>query len=899
MNKKYFFLFFAASIALTTLPAQVMPKEFTDDAMKFIDEMRSFFDSYEGKTGKDYIDEFNEKYWLPGRVTPAMKIAVINNANQMVKKKFRPYPEYYSYFNTIKAMVEKNTSLPMFQEWQQCFARVVGVRTNKPFTDFIQMSEGLYLDDRFYRSPTAEWKSIGGKWVFECDSAAQIRFTNVTLVGYAKGDSTVITNTSGTYHVSSMKWAGKGGRVTWKRVGLSETEVYADLKLYSINVKQVIYEADSVTFFNRAYFRDKPLQGKLTEKAVPEGTEAKASFPKFESYSSRYQIKAIYPNVDFEGGFTQLGARFIGSGAKNDPSYLYFKRNGKPFLVVSSTAFAFTKERVGSNNASVKFLLDNDSIYHASVEFKYLIDTGMVRIFRSEEGSSRAPFFNSFHKVDMYVQLITWLTSSPQIQIETLPGNTQADAYFPSANYYRQYQYDRLLGMETVHPLIRIRNFMRENGGAKQFTATDLAKYWKTMPENIRPLLMQLSNDGFIFYDPQSDMIQYKEKADIYIAARAGKTDYDNIEFRSVVASGQMNAKLNLLNYDLTLFGVKEVTLSDSQNVVVFPDKDMLILKKNRNFSFEGSVMAGRFDYYGRLFSFDYDQFQINLNNVDSVRIYVDGKERDPNDPKGGYVQVRLKSVIENLNGTLKVDYSSNKSGLKSKEYARYPVFTSEKPSFIYYDKPNIQKGVYNRDKFYFKVDPFTIDSLDNFSAAGLRFGGVLQSSGIFPEIRDSIRVMPDYSLGFTRQTPPGGYALYGGKGKFNNTMSLSNKGLKGDGSIEYITSTSTSKEFTFFPDSTNGMAQSFKMDPQKLSGKPEYPTVTGGNVAIHWMPKADFMDIGVRDSMLNVFDGKSRFKGMLKLTPKTLTGRGTILFSNAEMDSRRMHQDLHSRHSM
>ncbi|MES1181413.1 MAG: hypothetical protein ABUL44_01330, partial [Flavobacterium sp.] len=282
-----------------------------------------------------------------------------------------------------------------------------------------------------------------------------------------------------------------------------------------------------------------------------------------------------------------------------------------------------------------------------------------------------------------------------------------------------------------------------------------------------------------------NDNITYLDKCDTYIAARAGKKDYDNIIFQSDVQPGTANAKLNLLNYDLTLFGVKEVGLSDSQNVTVFPAKDMVVLKKDRNFTFEGSVMAGRFDYYGKLFSFDYSTFTMNLNNVDSVRIWVDSPQRDPNDPKGGFVQIKVKSVIENLNGKLEIDHPSNKSGVWSKKYPQYPIFTSAKPSFVYYDKPGIQKGVYNRDKFYFKVDPFKIDSLDNFGNDALKFAGVFQSSGIFPEIRDTLRLMPDYSLGFVRQAPPGGYPLYGGKAKFTNTMRLSNQGLRGNGQID------------------------------------------------------------------------------------------------------------------
>lgn len=885
-------ILFLLLLAAGPIGAQVMPKSFTEDPVKFISEMRDFFESYEKKEGRDFIDEFNEKYWLTNKVNDDIKQAMYKNANLMVKKKFRPAPEYYAYINTIKAIVDKNVPLPTFLDWQGCFTTVGNGKLNKPFTDFILMSEHLFAENKFYKTATGEWSTEGGTWKFDCDSVPGIKFTGITLTGIAKNDTTIIYNTTGTYYPSRGLWVGYGGRIDWDRAGLKKDDVYANLKVYTFPVKGFTIVADSVTFYNKIYFKEKPLQGRLTEKLVADAQEKNAGYPRFESYSSRYQIKAMFPNVDYEGGFSQVGARFIGSGTKQNPAFFVFKRNGKNFLQVTSTGFSITKDKVTSQNTYVKFSLDADSIVHPSVDFKYFImaDSSRVEIFRSDEGASQAPFYDSFHKVDMYVQLISWKTNEPQIIMKTQPGSTFGEASFPSSNYYRQYLYDRLQGMETVHPLIKIRNFVRDaNGGVRTFTMTDLAKYWKLGAEQLRPMIMDLSNQGFLLYDPRTDMITYLDKSDTYIAARAGKKDYDNILFQSKVSPGTPNAKLNLLNYDMTLFGVKEVALSDSQNVTVFPQNDMLILKKDRNFTFEGSIMAGRFDYYGKLFSFDYSTFKLNLNNVDSVRIWIDTDVRDPRDPKGGFVQTKVKSVIENMNGELKIDDPSNKSGVLNKKFAQYPIFTSAKPAFVYYDKPGIQRGVYNRDKFYFKLDPFTIDSLDNFQNEALRFGGVFQSAGILPEIRDTLRLMPDKSLGFSRVAPPGGYVMYGGKAKFNNQVTLSNQGLRGDGTIDYITSTSRSKDFLLYPDSTNGTADSYVIREQKISGKTEYPDVTGNKVYIHWMPKKDYMNATNRDSAFTVYGGKAKCEGTLTLSPKNLSANGKLDFTNAELLSKKM----------
>ncbi len=870
--------------------AQTMPKSFTEDNVKFIEEMRDFFESNDQKKGREFIDEFNEQYWITGKITAEMKVAVYKNTNAMAKKKFKPSPEYYAYFNTIKTIVDKGTPMSTFNEWQVCFMSSSENRNQKPFSDFIMMSEGLFRDNTFYDEASGKWQTIGGTWKFMCDTVPKIKFTNVTLKGTGKNDSTLIYNTSGMFNVSKLTWEGTGGKVDWTRAGLPNTEVYAELNKYTITVKSMSYVVDSVTFYNKKYFKDKPLIGKLTERLTPDVTSKSAQFPKFESYSSRYQIKSMYPNVDYEGGFTQVGFRVIASGSKEAPAFFMFKRNGKNFLYAASQSFAITDDKVTSPNTTIKFFLDKDSIYHPLVDFKYFVDTSRVVIYRSSDGASQAPFTNSFHNVDMYVEQMVWMTNEPTITMGTLPGTTQGEAQFPSADYYRQYLYDRLQGMEMVHPLIKIRNFVRDvNGGITTFPLVDLARYWKLPADQLRPTIMNLSNNGFLIFDPINDMVTYKEKCDTYIAARAGKKDYDNMIFESKVQPGTPNAQLNLLNYDMTLFGVEEVGLSDSQNVVVFPAQDKIILKKNRTFTFEGSIMAGRFDYYGKLFTFDYTTFQIKLDNVDSVRIWVDTPERDPKDPKGGFKQVKVRSVIENLNGTLSIDNPANKSGTANKKYAQYPVFQSQKPSYVYYDRPTIHKGVYNRDKFYFKLDTFTIDSLDNFTNKSLHFTGTFESAGIFPTIRDTLALQPDYSLGFVRQAPPGGYPMYGGKAKFTNTMYLSNKGLHGNGQIDYITSTSISKDFTFFPDSANGLAETFDMKEQNVKGKTEYPDLSGKKVYIHWMPKKDYMLATNKDSAFTCYKGEAKVNGTLTLGPKSLNASGQMDFNSAEMISKNM----------
>ena len=139
--------------------------------------------------------------------------------------------------------------------------------------------------------------------------------------------------------------------------------------------------------------------------------------------------------------------------------------------------------------------------------------------------------------------------------------------------------------------------------------------------------------------------------------------------------------------------------------------------------------------------------------------------------------------MVSDLGGDLYIDDPNNKSGLKN--FPKYPIFSSTKDAYVYYDDPSIFNGVYDRDKFYFYLYPFTIDSLDNFKTELLQFEGYLASAGIFPDIEDTLRVQRDYSLGFETTTPESGFDTYGGKGTYFADVRLSNEGLRGKGLSE------------------------------------------------------------------------------------------------------------------
>ena len=178
------------------------------------------------------------------------------------------------------------------------------------------------------------------------------------------------------------------------------------------------------------------------------------------------------------------------------------------------------------------------------------------------------------------------------------------------------------------------------------------------------------------------------------------------------------------------------------------------------------------------------------------------------------------------------------------------------------------------------------MDSLDNFTNEDLAFDGTFVSAGIFPDFEEQLRLQNDYSLGFIRNTPTDGFGMYGDKGDFNNEIRLSHNGLKGDGKIDFLTSTSVSNDFTFFPDSTSGVAKFVNVE--KKGSKVEFPEVDGEDVRIVYLPHRQALIAKKLEKKIKFFGDQAELDGSLVLRPKGMMGRGVMTFEEAVLTSKR-----------
>ncbi|HPQ08007.1 MAG TPA: hypothetical protein PK995_02145 [Bacteroidia bacterium] len=863
--KRYFALVLLA-LSLSNVIAQKNNFTFSNDTTKFTKELEEYFYANTGnkKEAEVFLEDFSKR-WKSNLIAGFFKQNIIEISNLFVQKKLKPYPYFVNYYKIIYDIIENNIPKNKFDNFYTVFLKALNTRSIKNLQDILDMCENLYKDNTFYTASFI-FKTQTDDFILEFDSVPRLSYKNTNIIGKnTRNDSIAIEGTSGFYYPNQKKIFGKGGKVSWRRTGLPE-DVFAEIKKYVIDCRNGTYTTDSAVFHGKQYF-DKPQVGKLTDKIITEKNED--TYPRFDSYSKRLTVKNIYPNIDYDGGFGMRGDKFVGVGNSENPAKIILKKNDRKFVEVSAPSFAMNKEKIAAYGAELKMFLKTDSIYHPYISFNYDVAKKKMILLRGDKGIEKTPFTDTYHKVDIYVEQIEWNTEDSLMSLNFLPTNMQGEAFFESENFYSADKSEALKvgGFNIVQKIYEYYNLNNK----MPFTVVDLAHYVNMLQNDLRPIIMKVASFNVIFYNPSTDVITVKQKLLDYMDYVKHKKDYDRLTIHSV-NPGKDNAILNLLNFDMRIYGVKLILLSDTQKVFVFPKNQMVILKKNRNFNFSGTVASGKFEFHGKDFVFDYDEFKVKMKTIDSIKIYVETGDLDE------YGQKKYKLVqtkIEDASGELRIDAPKNKSGWG--KAPSFPIFQSFKESYAYYDSKKIFKGVYNRNNFYFKLDPFTIDSLDNFRNERLRFDGTFSSAGIFPTFRETLTLQSDYSLGFIRKTPDEGFDTYGKTGNYKNEIRLSNRGLRGTGDLKFSNSVSHSDDFIFFPDSTNGVAQTF--DIKEQDNPFESPMAHGDTVYIHFLPKNKLLQAKTIKKPIIAYKEKVEFLGRLDLTEERLTGNGKVDF--------------------
>ena len=709
-----------------------------------------------------------------------------------------------------------------------------------------------------------------------------LTITGAKLILTTPVDTVQIKNTSGSILLQNNLFVGEGGTFDWSSVGLPE--VYCELGGYNFPIKTYKITSEGARLHYPSQTDSIPI-GVFEYNSVKAKSYADKNYPRFKSFYSNIPVKGLDANIQYHGGFSMSGKKIYSSSLDEGFAEVKILKDNEVKIKAISNRFQLGDSLISADYTKLVIYQGKDSIFHPGTVFKYNKNKSFLRLTKTN-GYRMAPFLDSYHKIEITADALTWDLNTDKIDFNIVNGRTEVPALFESQEFYELAKYARLKGLYQFHPLQLIMGYT-EKIQSSQFTVLDLAESSKISETTLRGAMVQLMKLGFIDYNTKSGMIVVKDKARHYVLSRRDKKDYDNINFVSINPSGA-NAELDLTTKTLTVHGVKRVYISDSLSVNFEPDSNTIEILANRDFKFNGKINTSNFQFIGTDFAFNYDSFYVVLTNIDAIKLAV--SEIDTVDSKKSGKAKVLGNELRYSSGILYINKPHNKSARK--RHPEYPIFHASTGASVFFDKKDIAGGAYDTT-FQFKIPPFTVDSLSNDDPSVIGFDGSFESGGVFPTFEERLVVMPDYSLGFTHPTPVEGYKMYGGDATYNNMLKLDNQGLRGNGEIKYLNTTLTSPDFVFFKDST--LTVGTKMITTPGTNPLLAPSVTMPDVEIEayrllWKPKVDTMYMSSIDKPFRIYDTTATHVGTLALTHNGMFGRGVLSTDDAEIESEKFH---------
>ena len=835
---------------------------------------------------KEVYDPFQSAFQA-GAYTDEERAQIIETTNTMLSKRMTNQPYFKVYLQALDLVKKNDQESKHFTAWHQIIDGMLADEnwSSREFKIFVDFTID-FLETRLLKSSNGgtNWTTDSEDFQFAFQqNIPSLVWESTTLKAFRKTDTMSIKESPGRFFPMELKWFGEKGKVDWDSTGL-EGNIYVTFGAYELDLKKSFYQIDTATFYFDTYFGSRAVAGAFEDKITSKVGNRLPSYPRFSSFEGDLQIDNFGEGVKYQGGFSIQGETIYGDASDGQKASIQlFNKSNQPIFKGTSDRFTIKSgvELTGQDINAV-FTYDQDSIAHPSANIRYNIPEGRLELSRGENGSDRNLFFSSAHNININTDYIIANINTDTIFIgkKTARILGKEPVTFQSLNFFNKREYESLEGLAGVNPLVMLMRLYRRNGNNPIVSANQVLSVYsnRLTKESLASFLYSLSEEGFVSYDQEKELVEIKEKTRHYVEAYYEQRDYDRLRVKSDTLD--VNGYFNVKDKAISVRGVKNLEISPARRVGVLPEKNQIILKPGMDFDFAGTLFAGYSDFKGKDFHFEYRPFQVKMDSIDQFRFFPPTKDPVEFSNSPAYA---LNSKLENLNGTLYIDSVGNKSGLDT--IAIYPLFKTTDLSYVYYDDSTVVADtVYHRDSFYFEVAPFEFPGLQRYLKEDIAFEGQLVSTGIFPPFKDTAVVRDDYSLGFVHETPEEGYVTYGGQGLYQGLIDLSNKGLTGKGTLAYLGSVIESTDFIFRPDGATSSAQAFDL-PESRGGEVETPMVHADKVTMDFKPYQDSMYI-ISEEFKLFAEQEHSLKGVLTLTTEGVKGDGTLKWDKAELES-------------
>ncbi len=904
MKKGILFIALTLFVGLTPVLAQ---GHFSTDKTTFFGELSTYLNSSTSKQEREeaaaIMKEFDglwNSYYSDSEAN-----TIIGLCNLLYAKSgSRGYANIFNFVEVLQRIPTGGLSHTDVGNWLS-YTDAKAQKSMNGMDKYLASCRNLFVDKVLSAKGNSKWTLRDALWSFPSKEHFELSVDG-TLALVSQKDESLIKNTKGVFYLEDNRWEGMGGRADWSRFDIPSDKVFVTLPdYYALDLSRSEYAIDSVVFHERQHF-DQDILCRYEDKVLVNAPNEKTMYPRVRSYRSDYEITNLMRNIDFEGGIGMMGNQVDVFGGVNNKAVFHFRQQGREIVRVRAPRFLMSMDEVlVSDNAAMRLYLQDtvpgslmDSIYHNDLEFRYDNKARRMMFFRSEKDFGDGPFHDYFHGVDIFVEGMYWDIDDNQVDFWRMEGvNPTSEGDVVSVNYFRHDDFKRLQGLDGSHPMIRIEKFLQGFDNVDRqvkFAVGDLASYLGYPIEQVISLLLRLQAEGYVEYDSETKWATALPRFFDVVDSFRETIDYDVIKIHSRTTNRHPNLRLDLNTNDLLVYGITSqidgyegaaISLSDRKRVVIVPDFERITFTKKQNFKFSGGILAGMFEFFTKDSEFNYEDFCINMEKIDSLRFYA----RYDNHV------IPVDGTLEKLKGRLDIDRGDNKSSRY--DTPAYPIFHSDAEGFKFYRK--INGGVFHPGavdsvmtaedldgKFYYSVYPFEVDSLNDLSMKRVKFEGELVSGGIMPNIEQPLVVMEDFSLGFVHQIGDNeteSYPLYGDLGRFHNKVYLSGSGFFGEGKLDYQTAALRSDQFMFYLDSVTAITNQFKMVPR--NDGTGFPLASADALRLKWDVRAPELTTETIDNPICMY-GDTYFKGKTVLAPDGYSADGKLRFGLTEFDS-------------
>ncbi|MCK5824860.1 MAG: hypothetical protein KAG96_05575 [Ichthyobacteriaceae bacterium] len=856
-------------ITLSNFGFSQSKNKFSRDIEKFDSELISFLKT-RGDKGKSVAKDFLENF---DSFNESEKQLIIANLNSFYKYRIISLNYYSDFLNSVYMLDSvKTNSGQGLDKWLSLYNKYVEDKdvTRKNKEKFISTNYNVLSGGNLNPKSKVNW-NVDSKLTLNLTDQIKYSFYNSKLSCGKSNDSLYLNNVDASFYPETNLIKVEKAKVYWDSNRFSKDSLYVLATNFDINSLEDKYKADSV-FFTTKYFINETIMGKVEGK-IESVINKKKKFPLFVSYDRQMLFENLVQGVNYNGGIMVRGNMFVGIGSKDQRAEMTFKSNNtnSPILI-SSSKILFTPKAFFAQKCGIDIPVKEYSISHPEVNVKYNIKDSKLTAKKGTSNLAKLSYYNSFSYLDMDIEILTWHLGADEFAFSTSPYNNLP---YISSRYYEQDIYRKFQGMNSVNPLDKLRNMIISYDGMDYYSIETVADFME-MPKNYAlHLLKDLAGLGYAKVEYDLDRVSFNERFNYLIDASRGNVDFDVLAFHSEEGKAT-NGKINLNTGKLTLLGVHQINVSNEKAVSLFP-QDSVSITKNLDFKFDGIIRVKDYEFHGTDYSFNYDDYKIDMNGNQRMEFYT--RRIDRNTQKT--LVYKVFNPIDSIRGQLLIDVPTNKSG-KIKNH-QYPIFNNTREAYVFYDRSEIKDSVYGRDDLYVKLNPFELDSLNTVSSDDIALSGMVHTS-VFPDFEYELAVQPDFSLGFVYETDDVGLSLYN-KAQYRDVIILNMKGLNGLGRVRYHPSIINSGDILFYPDSLISIADEFeltKVDNDKMS----IPNVLSEDINVAWTINNDSMVATSVQKPFYMYDKAIEYKGELILKSNKLLGNGVVDFETAGIKS-------------